>query len=453
MDKKSVLSYSEERREPTCLKPSMFNRLVRTDDKLTLYNSARGTRSILRIAKENIAQVTDILTQHTVCELDNHLVQKLYEEGYLVPSVVDEKALRSVLQMQFITQNVLQLVVHVTRSCNFRCVYCYMDFEPVFLSEETQQGIINFVRRNINKYSGVEVSWFGGEPLLGVDIIERISTSLIEICKKNNKPYIASMTTNGYGLSPDVYERLTRCRVKNYTITIDGPAELHDRQRVLADGSPTFDVIMGNLIYIKDNYKHMLHRFNIRSNITADHYNILLKYYDYLQETFEGDSRFEFFVRRVGDFGGERVKAIENKFIYNLVDTYKMLNNYSMSEAFKSQFSDLEVGGLTCKAKKQHKYTIGCYGTVSKCDEDLSSAPLGKLYPDGEMQLDSYGIAECVGIRPKCEDCEDCYLSCSCFMEQCPLRKYDTEAVCKTNFEEIDALIELAGKVLDVEIV
>lgn len=326
-----------------------------------------------------------------------------------------------------------------------------MDYEPVFLSVETQQGIINYVRNNIHRYSGVVISWFGGEPLLGVDIIERVSNELLAICKAHRKPYSASITTNGYRLTPDVYERLKRCRVKNYTITIDGKKELHDKQRMFADGSPTFDTIVNNLLYIKENCKNSMQRFNLRANITKDHYDSLIEYYDYMDKLFGEDMRFQFFIREVADYGGARVKSLYPKMMDSLQDVYRLLSDLGSKSSFYAHFSDLSVGGYTCAAKKQNKYTIGCLGAVCKCDEDLESFPLGRLDADGCMNLDEVSGAEWSGIRNISGKCDDCFFSCCCMMEQCPLQRYDRNGVCGVNFTEIDALIEFAGVAMNVD--
>lgn len=451
MGRSLVATAYMERKQLYKLKPSMFNRIVETDDGLTLYNSSKGTKSILRVSFRNSAKVRSLLTQTEVLNDGSDIIRKLISAGYLVPENLDEKALRSCLQMEYLTCSILHLVIHVTRACNFRCIYCYMDFEPVFLTKDTQQGIINFVRNNIHKYSGVRISWFGGEPLLGVDIIENVSNELLAICKAHRKPYSASITTNGYRLTPDVYERLVRCRVKNFTITIDGKKELHDKQRVLADGGPTFDTIINNLLYIKSNYKNLMQRFNLRTNITKDHYNSLTEHYDYLTQLFGDDKRFQFFIRGVADYGGERVKALTSKMTDGLYDAYKLLSKSDIKSSFYTHFSDLAVGGSTCVAKRVNKYTIGCLGSVCKCDEDLEAAPLGFLDASGKMELDETSVAEWTGIKNISAECDDCFFSCCCMMEQCPLRRYEKERICGIDFAEIDALIEFAGLAMNVE--
>ena len=65
------------------------------------------------------------------------------------------------------------------------------------------------------------------------------------------KPLISSMTTNGYFLDCATFEKLSAYNLIDIQITIDGLKQTHDMQRVLKDGSPTFDKIINNLIEIK----------------------------------------------------------------------------------------------------------------------------------------------------------------------------------------------------------
>lgn len=78
------------------------------------------------------------------------------------------------------------------------------------MSLETANDIIKYinneVKNNRSKYDKIQLSWFGGEPLLNLKIIEYISSSVIEIARKNKIEYSADMTTNGYLLNPRVFQ-------------------------------------------------------------------------------------------------------------------------------------------------------------------------------------------------------------------------------------------------------
>jgi len=53
----------------------------------------------------------------------------------------------------------------------------------------------------------IRIDWYGGEPLLAIDTIDRISTYLIN--KKIN--FTAGMVTNGYLLTPENVDVLVKC--------------------------------------------------------------------------------------------------------------------------------------------------------------------------------------------------------------------------------------------------
>ncbi|MNC98452.1 hypothetical protein D3C83_164060 [compost metagenome] len=60
------------------------------------------------------------------------------------------------------------------------------------------------------------------------------------------------MTSNGYFLSRDVFERLRELGIASYQISFDGPKAWHDRKRVLAGGKGTYDRIWQNLTALRE---------------------------------------------------------------------------------------------------------------------------------------------------------------------------------------------------------
>ena len=324
----------------------------------------------------------------------------------------------------------LHLVIHTTGACNFRCQYCALDFQKKAMSKEVQDSIINFVRRNISKYNRVIISWFGGEPLLEMGVIEHISKEVMEICRKARKPYIGAITSNGYLLTPENIETLIRCRVMYYTITIDGLKETHDRQRFLANGKPTFDTIIGNLRYIRNRVTSPLLRVVVRTNMTREIVNRLSDYYQFYDSEFGTDSRFSLFVRPVGDWGGDRVKKMNESLLEmdEMTDLLLRLSHLKGTIKFENNFGDLEIGGVTCPATNRNKYTIGTEGQITKCDDSDFKYTIGHLRPDGTADIDRYQeTLWVVGHRNRTK-CDDCDFGGSCMMNSCPkeslLEKY-----------------------------
>lgn len=129
----------------------------------------------------------------------------------------------------------MSLVIMPTEKCNFKCKYCYETFRKGKMSPAVQDAIINYVKKNIRNHTELAVIWFGGEPLEALDVIERLSLAFINICQLARKPYSASMTTNGYNLTPEVYNKLYDLKVYGYQITLDGYKDQHNSQRISDD--------------------------------------------------------------------------------------------------------------------------------------------------------------------------------------------------------------------------
>lgn len=423
----------------------MFNRIVVKGDEMVLYNSKTGSYGIKRIKKDNQAKVRKWLSAPSNY-IDDKIYKKLIDCEFLVPSDCDEKLLRKYIQTNCVTSTDLRLVVHLTEDCNFRCVYCYMDFTPKEISEDTQQGIVNFIKKNINRFKSVTISWFGGEPLLKMEIIEDLSNKIIPICLKANKPYSAIVTTNGYLLTPNNIERLIKARVVSICVTIDGLKEQHDCQRVLRNGGQTFNKIISNLLYIKSNINRRTLNIIIRSNITINHQDALFEYYEYYNKYFGDDSRFSLFVRLVADFGGDRVNAVRKDFVHNMSEVYACLSSIKGNLKFNMNYQDLDVGGTTCNSKFYNKFTIGCDGSIHKCDESLST-PIGQLNSDGRMVINEHYLSKWLAGN-RSNECDSCFFSLCCFMEICPrTRVFENEpSKCFVDFEEIDSLIMWISK-------
>ncbi len=425
-------------------KPSMFNRIVKKDQSIVLYNSFGGTGSILHVSEDKVKRIVEWLSKEREYDNDNSDFQLLSQYGYLVPANFDEKNLRRFRYMQQVTTNRLHLVVHTTKACNFRCSYCYMDFEPEMMRPQIQQGVVNYIRKTIQKFKSVRISWFGGEPLLGMNVIENISKPVIDICRSQKKPYSSLITTNGYNLTPENIEKLISYHITHIAVTIDGNKELHDSQRPLADGSPTFERIVDNLKYIRDHVKSHTLTVSIRTNVTQKHMAQLDDYYRFFNDTFGSDHRFSLFIRPVADYGGIRVKSMKDFLVHDMHTVYDRISCLQDRIKFFPNFIDLEMGGYTCTARHLHKYTVGCDGAISKCDESLLE-PIGQLYSNGYMEINEDEHAKwIIGVSRK--ECEDCFFSGSCFMELCPKARILNNCIkCPVNFAEIDSLILLAA--------
>ena len=168
------------------------------------------------------------------------------------------------------SKNSLSLTIAPTMACNFGCVYCYQGEhnEAKKMSKDVQESIVKFVKSRIRKINHLSITWYGGEPLLAIDVIENLTNEFLKLCKENNVSYYSSIITNGYFFTKEVAQKLRDFNVSTVQITIDGPKEYHDSKRPLKNGGGTFDTIIANLIATKGIFPN-----KISLRINTDQYN------------------------------------------------------------------------------------------------------------------------------------------------------------------------------------
>jgi len=136
------------------------------------------------------------------------------------------------------------------------------------MTENVRTALVNFVKRKIKDIDQLEVTWFGGEPLLAFNQIKMLTREFKQLCEDNNSRYYASMVTNGYALNPKVVSQFTELSISQVSVTVDGPRGIHDSRRHLKNGSPTFDIILNNLKAMSQSAKDVM--IGLRVNVDRE---------------------------------------------------------------------------------------------------------------------------------------------------------------------------------------
>lgn len=151
------------------------------------------------------------------------------------------------------TQNITFIV---TEDCNLRCKYCYITHKASNkrMNFEVAKKFIDYLfTDNVKKGDSVIIEFFGGEPLLEIDLIDKISDYFklksYEIGHDWSWKYRFNICTNGVNYGDEkVQKYFNKNRGKlSVAITLDGNKEKHDLQRVFPDGSGSYDIIIKNI--------------------------------------------------------------------------------------------------------------------------------------------------------------------------------------------------------------
>lgn len=395
------------------MKYSKFNKTYNFDDRICIYNSRTG--KVLKIQKEEIAK--NILEVKSVTE---NIEDTLLKNGFWVRDTDNEEDIWQLEYSEMAMDNTLQLVLLPTEMCNFRCRYCYGRFPKTIMSTQVQEGIINYLKKNINQYKALNISWFGGEPLLFPNIITELSRQMIELCRYRNIAFFSSMTTNGYFLEENIFKQMLDDKISLFMITIDGFEEIHNQNRCLTNGEGTFKRIISNLRQIRDNIKTSHFRIRIRINVTRELLPRLKDFIEFLYVEFGEDKRFNFIFVAASDYGGESIKKIGNSLMHSFDEVYDTL----IESPYRLDYTGFagQLNANLCYAGKRNAYIIKPNGLISKCtvlDED--TAIIGSLDKSGRMELDKSKLARWI-IRKMDEEsrCMSCIRKSEC-NRACPL--------------------------------
>ncbi len=188
--------------------------------------------------------------------------------------------------------------------CNLNCAYCY------FLSKELMYPGSRFrmahdlleayTKQYIEAQRVPEVTfaWQGGEPtLMGLDFF-KLAIALQQKYRKPGMRIYNALQTNGT-LLDDAWCEFFHAHQFLIGLSVDGPRDLHDANRVDKGGRPTFDRVMAGLALLK---RHSV-EFNILTTVHAANAPHPLRVYRFLRD--EAGAQFIQFIpiveRRASD--------------------------------------------------------------------------------------------------------------------------------------------------------
>lgn len=169
--------------------------------------------------------------------------------------------------------------------CNLNCSYCFfLDKEQLYPGSRFRMSdelLETYIRQLIEAHRTreVTVAWQGGEPtLMGLDFFRK-AIAFQEKYRKPGMTFENTLQTNGTLLTDEWCEFLKQ---NNYLVglSLDGPRELHDANRVDKAGGPTFDRVMRGLRLLQ---KHEV-EYNILTTVNAINGDHPLQVYRFLRD-------------------------------------------------------------------------------------------------------------------------------------------------------------------------
>ena len=130
-----------------------------------------------------------------------------------------------------------QLLIMLTRACQLDCVYCQFDRTRPAMTKETLHRAIDLLMTA--RHPEVKVQFFGGEPLLRLDLLMEGVSYARQAAKRAGKTVGFIVTTNTFALTDALRAKLDAIGVV-WILSFDGDADTQDDQRPLRAGGTKF---------------------------------------------------------------------------------------------------------------------------------------------------------------------------------------------------------------------
>lgn len=399
-------------------KTSKYNYFIDYEDKVIWFNGFSGAMLAPNQKKSIILE--SLLGNLSFFEITHPaLFKKLKDAKFIVEEDLDEVNLIKHLNRERVyDRSHAQITINPTRNCNFSCWYCVQPHKQSMMSEDTQNKIKLHIANLVSQkeIKNLELSWFGGEPLLGFhEVIYPMSKYCKNLFEENDLQLTQQITTNGYLIDEAMVEKMQEINLNNFQITLDGDEKRHNTMRN-ENGQPSFKTILHNINLICAGIKNpnISLRINydlktLNGNITGVLDSIPQEYRKYITIDFQR-------VWQVRDKKKVESASIQqnNKHIelqkyakhlgfrLGVISHGLTINNWANCYADKANYKHFDYNGKLYKCTAtdySEKYQFGeiSEGGIISWDMNKMSKMYGKSTFDNEMCLQCKNLPLCKG--------------------------------------------------------
>ncbi|TGY91100.1 Cys-rich peptide radical SAM maturase CcpM [Petralouisia muris] len=251
---------------------------IKTPKHYYIYD--RGRNAILEVDAEEYEELENIQNGN-LKSIESKVLERYQHYGFLKENTVTkiEHPCTHALK-HYLSNHLEKLTLQVTQRCNLRCEYCIYsgNYDTRTHSEldmdfDTAKRAIDFYLNASNELDELTVAFYGGEPLLNIELIRKCVVYVYE--KSFGRRVVFSITTNGTLLNENTVSFLEEHKF-NVMISLDGSQKEHDTYRKFQNGKGSFKVIQENLRRIKEKHPEFFKKISYNSvlNPENDYQNI-----------------------------------------------------------------------------------------------------------------------------------------------------------------------------------
>ncbi len=350
---------------------SKFNITGDYSDAIIVWNTA--SESIISMSHGEKQLMNDFLQKKIVS--DSAFIAMLYDLGIIVNYDEDEFLKFDFIRKRSITNtnNIKSFIIIPTTKCNARCFYCFAGEDTKTqktMSSETVNDVSQFIVSQLKPNDEIVYRWFGGEPLLYPDIVDKIITKVHELAPNNE--YHSIITTNSSLMTDELLEKaVTFWHLKKIQIPLDGYKQKHSIRKNYYDG--------GNNHY--DNLISLIGNLLDKGVYTTCRFNMDMENIQDLRIVLKDFKRFT----KLQHFYFQPIPLHTPK---NITDMKRYVGKNNFHDFWRNVYTVLfEEGYLTdinrllprreqsvCTAMLNNFFLINADGNLFRCDQELHSA-------------------------------------------------------------------------------
>lgn len=262
-------------------------------------------------------------------------------------------------------------VIQPSAMCQLGCGYCGQHHTKDSLEEDASIKTLARIEEKLKErsYKSVHIGWFGAEPLLGLKQIRTMSPDLIRLAKEHGCNYSAKMVTNGLSLKEPIFiDLVTKYKVKEFEVTLDGTAEYHDQRRHTKSNLSSFNIILNNLlkIFSRPDYKELGCSISIRCNVDRRNSAGVTPLIKLLAEYNLQDKIDFFYVAPIHSWGNDAHLLSQSKEEFGQLEIDWMIDQFK--HGFKPGLLP-DLNHVVCMSVDPNAEMVDAFGNLFDCTE------------------------------------------------------------------------------------
>ena len=322
----------------------------------------------------------------------------------------------------------LTIVFQVTENCNMACTYCYQNCKTVNSMDwnVAKAAIDQAFKKSTNDYGGLIFEFIGGEPLIEIELIEKITNYTFNKMLDSHSSWLeyfrVSICSNGLLYFSEKVQNFFKKYnyFIDFSVSIDGNKELHDACRVDVGGNPTYDKAISAVRHFRQ-YYHSLDQTKMTVSPDNIFYfynaivNLINEDYKYIHCNCIFEKGWELShakilyseLKKIADY------LIDND-LYNKI--YIKFFNEDYYDLVNENNNDNWCGGICKKDEEKTYYAIKHNGQIFPCIRYMNSSlngkqpelPIGDIW-NNSVELYQTNIDFLSNITRRSQSTDECF--------------------------------------------